>query len=168
MLLKGRCDLPPKWEVNAQKISLSAAANARPYVPSSREGHQRHLALPFTGRGFFTHLPMGNHARGLVQRSARRISPCADRPRRQSNFDRRSPVCAGCVAARMRNPARLAPSAPPKWEVRHSRNPGDAARSRRRGDRMRRRQLSCGSVRIDRLDPWLGPAGRGPVTVPTR
>ena len=22
--------------------------------------------------------------------------------------------------------------------------------------------LSCGSVRIDRLDPWLGPAGRGP------
>ena len=59
MLLKGRCDLPPKWEVNAQKISLSAAANARPYVPSSREGHQRHLALPFTGRGFLTHLPMG-------------------------------------------------------------------------------------------------------------
>ena len=27
---------------------------------------------------------------------------------------------------------------------------------------------ACGSVRIDRLDPWLGPTKGGPVTVLTR
>src|SRR5262249_15831434 len=35
------------------------------------------------------------------------------------------------------------------------RNPADAPRPRRRGDRVNGASSSCGSVRIDRLDPWL-------------
>jgi len=33
---------------------------------------------------------------------------------------------------------------------------------------MTRRKFIVRSVTIGRLDPWLGPTGRGPVTVPTR